>query len=87
MILNDNLIRLYAHVKNKIRVWGNTSLSGASMALLSTGARAEIDEIRNRITYVELNVNQEFMGLFSAARFIPHTDRSLFPSVQVWGTR
>ncbi|MFH1930821.1 MAG: ASKHA domain-containing protein [Pseudomonadota bacterium] len=34
-------------------------------------------------TYLELNVNQEFMNAFSAAKFIPHTDRSLFPSVKV----
>jgi len=63
---------------------GNTSLKGASMALLSASARDEVYQIRDRITYIELNVNQEFMNLFSAAKFIPHTDRSLFPSVQAW---
>jgi uncharacterized 2Fe-2S/4Fe-4S cluster protein (DUF4445 family) len=60
---------------------GNTSLAGATLALLSLRKRREVDEIRNRVTYVEMNVNQEFMNEFSAARFIPHTDRSLFPSV------
>jgi uncharacterized 2Fe-2S/4Fe-4S cluster protein (DUF4445 family) len=64
---------------------GNTSVTGAAMALLSEKARDEIYEIRNKVTYVELNVNQEFMNLFSAARFIPHTDRSLFPSVRPYG--
>jgi hypothetical protein len=29
-----------------------------------------------------MNVNQDFMNRFSAARFIPHTDLSLFPSVK-----
>jgi uncharacterized 2Fe-2S/4Fe-4S cluster protein (DUF4445 family) len=62
---------------------GNTSLDGASMALLGTKAKDELFQIRNQITYLELNVNQEFMNLFSAAKFIPHTDRSLFPSVKV----
>jgi uncharacterized 2Fe-2S/4Fe-4S cluster protein (DUF4445 family) len=62
---------------------GNTSIKGASMALVSTRDREEIFRIRDQITYLELNVNQEFMNLFSAARFIPHTDRSLFPSVKV----
>ena len=38
-------------------------------------------EIRDRITYLELNVNQEFMLRFTGARFIPHTDPALFPSV------
>lgn len=61
---------------------GNTSLNGASQVLLSAQAKDEIYQIRDRITYVELNVNQEFMNLFSAAKFIPHTDRSLFPSVK-----
>jgi len=62
---------------------GNTSLAGAEMALLSAKAREKIYNIRDRITYVELNVNQQFMNLFNAARFIPHTDTSLFPSVRV----
>lgn len=61
---------------------GNTSLNGASMALLKTDAKDELFQIRDQITYLELNVNQEFMNLFSAAKFIPHTDRSLFPSVK-----
>ncbi len=61
---------------------GNTSLKGASMALRSQQARDEIFRIRDQITYIELNVNQEFMNLFSAAKFIPHTDRALFPSVR-----
>ncbi len=62
---------------------GNTSLAGATMALFSSQARDEIYRIRDQITYIELNVNQEFMNLFSAAKFLPHTDRSLFPSVKV----
>ncbi|MBN2035044.1 MAG: DUF4445 domain-containing protein [Deltaproteobacteria bacterium] len=60
---------------------GNTSLEGATKVLVSRKAVGKIREIRDKVTYVELNVNQEFMNLFSAARFIPHTDRSLFPSV------
>jgi len=61
---------------------GNTSIEGASRALVSARSRDRISEIRDMITYLELNVNQEFMNLFSAAKFIPHTDRSLFPSVK-----
>ena len=62
---------------------GNTSLKGAAAALVSGEAKEDIRRIRDRITYLELNVNQEFMNLFSAAKFIPHTDRSLFPSVTI----
>lgn len=61
---------------------GNTSLSGAVIALTSNRAKNEIQQIHNKVTYLELNVNQEFMNLFSAAKFIPHTDTSLFPSVK-----
>ena len=64
---------------------GNTSLSGATMALLGVDAQKSLFHIRDQITYLELNVNQEFMNLFSAAKFLPHTDRSLFPSVKTWG--
>ncbi|MFO7709007.1 MAG: ASKHA domain-containing protein [Desulfobacterales bacterium] len=60
---------------------GNSSLQGAAMALTDESCLEEIDRIRDRITYLELNVNQDFMNRFSAARFIPHTDLGRFPSV------
>jgi len=60
---------------------GNSSLEGASMLLKNQRLIDEIDAIRNSITYIELNVNQDFMNRFSAARFIPHTNISLFSSV------
>jgi uncharacterized 2Fe-2S/4Fe-4S cluster protein (DUF4445 family) len=61
---------------------GNSSLEGASMILKDFRLMDEIDRIRESITYIELNVNQDFMNRFSAARFLPHTNRSLFPSVK-----
>jgi uncharacterized 2Fe-2S/4Fe-4S cluster protein (DUF4445 family) len=64
------------------RSLGNSSLEGAAMVLLSTDIIDEIDRIRDRITYMELNVNQDFMNRFSAAKFLPHTDISRFPSVK-----
>lgn len=63
---------------------GNSSLTGAALVLLDREARERCRELGRKITYIELNVNQEFMLRFSAARFIPHTDRSLFPSVPVF---
>jgi uncharacterized 2Fe-2S/4Fe-4S cluster protein (DUF4445 family) len=62
---------------------GNSSLGGAALALTSSDCLQEIDRIRDRITYLELNVNPEFMNRFSAAKFLPHTDPSLFPSVKL----
>jgi len=61
---------------------GNSSLSGAALALQSDKYHDEIDQIRDRITYLELNVNQDFMNRFSAAKFLPHTNTKLFPSVK-----
>jgi uncharacterized 2Fe-2S/4Fe-4S cluster protein (DUF4445 family) len=63
---------------------GNSSLQGAAQALLKRAARQQCLDIVSRITYLELNVNQEFMIRFSGALFIPHTDPSLFPSVPLF---
>ena len=60
---------------------GNSSLHGAEMVLLDHTAFAQSLEIARKITYIELNVNHEFMICFSGSRFIPHTDPGLFPSV------
>jgi len=60
---------------------GNSSLQGAELVLLSESCRKRSLEIRRKVTYLELNVNQEFMIRFSGSRFIPHTNLELFPSV------
>lgn len=60
---------------------GNSSLKGAVLMLTSEKARQEAIEVWKKLTYLEMNVNQELMNRFSAARFIPHTDRERFPSV------
>ncbi|MDI6795943.1 MAG: ASKHA domain-containing protein [Desulfatibacillaceae bacterium] len=60
---------------------GNTSLEGAALLLVQAGADERARQIAGRITYLELNVNQEFMNRFSAAKFYPHTDIARFPSV------
>ena len=60
---------------------GNSSLRGAEQILLHEKTRFRAKEIGRRITYIELNVNQEFMTRFSGSRFIPHTNPELFPSV------
>ncbi len=63
------------------RPLGNSSLEGAKKILTDPGLLAQVDAIRDRITYMELNVNQDFMNRFSAAKFLPHTNPELFPSV------
>ena len=61
---------------------GNASLKGAAELLLDRRRLEEMKTIARTITYLEMNVNQDFMNRFSAARFIPHTDPTLFPSVR-----
>ena len=63
---------------------GNSSLAGAELVLRDGEARRRSRELVRKITYLELNVNQEFMLRFSGSRFIPHTDHRLFPSVPVF---
>lgn len=60
---------------------GNTSLAGAELVLSDRTCWERAKAVCCRITYLELNVNQDFMHRFSGARFIPHTDPSRFPSV------
>jgi uncharacterized 2Fe-2S/4Fe-4S cluster protein (DUF4445 family) len=60
---------------------GNSSLAGAELVLSDGEARRAVLELARKITYLELNVNQDFMTRFSGSRFIPHTDHRLFPSV------
>ncbi len=60
---------------------GNSSLEGATMSLQYPEVVQEVFEVKDKITYLELNVNQEFMNAFSAAKFLPHTDKSRFPSI------
>lgn len=67
---------------DRYRSMGNTSLEGAVAALIRRDSVKEIDAIRDRITYLELNVNQDFMNRFSAAKFLPHTHKDRFPSVR-----
>ena len=62
---------------------GNSSLLGASMLLCDRTLLDQAEQVRNMITYVELNVNMELMNEFRGALFLPHTNRRLFPSVRV----
>jgi len=62
---------------------GNTAAAGAAMLLVDRDLLKDMEKACGRITYVELNVNAEFMDEFRSALFLPHTSRRLFPSVDV----
>ena len=72
---------------DRYRSLGNSSLGGAARVLTEPACLDRVHKIRDGITYMELNVNQEFMNRFSAAKFLPHTDTARFPSVAVPGGR
>jgi uncharacterized 2Fe-2S/4Fe-4S cluster protein (DUF4445 family) len=65
----------------KFQFLGNTSVRGAYYALLDKDARARIDDIASRMTYVELSADNSFYEAFMSALFLPHTDMDRFPSV------
>jgi uncharacterized 2Fe-2S/4Fe-4S cluster protein (DUF4445 family) len=66
----------------RFRVIGNSAGLGACMMLASYKLRKEVEYIRSKSVYLQLNVENEFMNRLNAALFIPHTDRELFPRIR-----
>jgi uncharacterized 2Fe-2S/4Fe-4S cluster protein (DUF4445 family) len=60
---------------------GNSSLTGAYIALLSRAHRRRLAEIASRMTYVDLSSDSGYMDHYVQAMFLPHTDLKRFPSV------
>ena len=60
---------------------GNTSVRGAYLALLHGEMRARVQNIAERMTYIELSADNSFYDAFTSALFLPHTDLAKFPSV------
>jgi len=69
--------------RNKFSYLGNSSISGAYMALLSDQFRKEAREISNSMTYIDFSSSNVFMEEYTSALFLPHTDLNAFPSVNV----
>jgi uncharacterized 2Fe-2S/4Fe-4S cluster protein (DUF4445 family) len=67
--------------KEKIRFIGNSSLTGARLALTSEEALEKCMNVSRSMTNIELSNYQPYMDEYIAALFLPHTDRRLFPSV------
>jgi uncharacterized 2Fe-2S/4Fe-4S cluster protein (DUF4445 family) len=65
----------------KVKFIGNSSVNGAKLAILSRDAFAELENIAQKMTYIDLSSNRQFMEEYSSAMFLPHTDLELFPSV------
>jgi len=67
---------------DKFQFLGNTAVRGAYLALLDRQARQRIKEIAARMTYIELSADNTFYEAFMSALFLPHTDLSMFPTVE-----
>jgi uncharacterized 2Fe-2S/4Fe-4S cluster protein (DUF4445 family) len=68
--------------KEKIKFIGNSSLTGARMALTSEEAFEKCLHVSRSMTNIELSNYLPYMDEYIAALFLPHTDRKLFPSVK-----
>ncbi|MBZ0109533.1 MAG: ASKHA domain-containing protein [Candidatus Scalindua rubra] len=66
---------------SRIKFVGNTSLTGAKMALLSEEAFETVQSTASQMTYFDLMGNQKYMEEFMSANFLPHTNLDEFPSV------
>ena len=65
----------------RFKFLGNTAVKGSYYALLDKQARERIQEIAQRMTYIELSADNTFYEAFMSALFLPHTDLNRFPSV------
>ena len=64
----------------KIHFVGNTSIAGAKTVLLSRQAQIAAEQIASAMTYTDLMSHPMYMDEFIKAKFLPHTNLSLFPS-------
>ena len=72
----------------RVNFVGNTSVTGAKMALLSREIFDEIRKIAQEMTYMDMMGNPRYMDEFVQAQFLPHTNLDEFPSVaRVFGAR
>ena len=63
-------------------ILSNTSLDGAAILLLDHARLREVREIAESMYCVQFASVPDFLIRMQAAKFIPHTDMSLYPSIQ-----
>ncbi len=68
--------------RDKFYYLGNASMLGCQISLSDVTRFRERIKVRQLITNLELAENSEFMSYYMASLFLPHTDMSLFPSVE-----
>ena len=68
---------------DRFRFLGNTSIRGAYMALLRRDVRVQLAQVAGMMTYLELSADNSFYDAFTSALFLPHTDMTQFPTVEM----
>ncbi|HDM35985.1 MAG TPA: DUF4445 domain-containing protein [Candidatus Syntrophoarchaeum butanivorans] len=79
---NARIIGLYPEVPLKrVKIIGNAAVSGAKMALISKEERKRAEEIAEKVTYVELSTQPEFMTAYLRSNYFPYADPTRYPKV------
>lgn len=60
---------------------GNSSLEGAQKLLLNRSLLADIDQILEKMVYIQFAEVEDFLELMIAAQALPHTDYKRYPTV------
>ena len=68
--------------RDRIVSAGNTSLEGAHRLLCDRGIWDSLDRILDTMEYVQFGEVANFIDRMAAAKAIPHTDLSRYPSVR-----
>ncbi len=61
---------------------GNSSLEGAVCALLDCGVAKEVEEILEKMVYIQFAAVEDFLNTMVAAQALPHTDLERYPTVK-----
>ncbi|MEN8136594.1 MAG: ASKHA domain-containing protein [Thermodesulfobacteriota bacterium] len=68
--------------RDKFYYLGNASLTGCQISLVDINRFRDRNDVSKLMTNMELSENPQFMNHYMASLFLPHTDMSLFPTVQ-----
>ena len=75
-------IGLYPDIdRERLMSAGNASLNGASKLLMDKKILEEIEDILNKMVYIQFGAVEDFLHMMVAAQAIPHTDLERYPTV------
>ncbi len=67
--------------RERFQILGNSSLKGAMKLLLDRDQIKRLQHFQNHGVYLQFGEMERFLENMIAAEFLPHTDRTLYPSV------